>query len=118
MMNLSWHRWIGLGLGGVVCLAGAAGILLGEALIRPGQRPRAEAFRHAVGQAGKLLAVAIPFLVGAGLIEGYISPDPAYPLPFKLALGLAYGALFWWVLAGRGAKLRTIGRSPRLGAEV
>jgi uncharacterized membrane protein SpoIIM required for sporulation len=97
----------------VICLAGAAGLLLGEALIRPGQRPRAEAFRHAVSQAGKLLGVAIPFLVGAGLIEGYISPDPAYPLPFKIAVGVAYGVLFWLVLSGRG-QARVIIRSHTL----
>ncbi len=84
----------------VICLAGAAGFLLGEALIRPGQRSRAEAFREAVQRAGKLLAVIIPFLIGAGVLEGYVSPNPAYPFPFKLFIGLGYGLLFWLVLTG------------------
>jgi uncharacterized membrane protein SpoIIM required for sporulation len=82
----------------VICLAGAAGVSLGEALVRPGNRTRAEAFRAAVRRAGVLLVAAIPFLAGAGLIEGYISPDAAFPLPARLVIGLAYGLVFWLVL--------------------
>ena len=82
----------------VICLAGAAGVSLGEALMRPGNRTRVEAFRTAVRRAGVLLLAAIPFLVGAGLIEGYISPDAAFPMPARLVIGLAYGLVFWLVM--------------------
>jgi uncharacterized membrane protein SpoIIM required for sporulation len=82
----------------VICLAGAAGIYLGESLMRPGNRTRVEAFRKAVRQAGALLLVAIPFLVGAGFIEGYISPNAAFPLSARLVIGLGYGLVFWLVL--------------------
>ncbi|HHJ15696.1 MAG TPA: stage II sporulation protein M [Gammaproteobacteria bacterium] len=84
----------------VICLAGAAGLSLGEALMRPGERRRIDAFREAVARAGSLLVVAIPFLVGAGVIEGYISPDDSFPFEIKLMTGLAYGAVFWFVMAG------------------
>ena len=84
----------------VICLAGAAGLSLGEALMRPGERRRTEAFRHAVSRAGSLLVVAIPFLIGAGIIEGYISPNDSFPFSLKLTVGLAYGAAFWFVMFG------------------
>jgi uncharacterized membrane protein SpoIIM required for sporulation len=83
----------------VICLAGAAGVYLGESLIRPGNRTRTAAFRLAVRRAGALLLVAIPFLVGAGFIEGYVSPNDAFPLATRLVVGLGYGVVFWLVLA-------------------
>lgn len=85
----------------VIILAGAAGIRLGEALIRPGNRSRKEAFHRAVGQAGVLIAVGAPFLVGAGIIEGYISPDPQYGLTLRIVVGLTYWILLLLVLSGR-----------------
>ena len=85
----------------VICLAGAAGIQLGHALVHPGLKTRSEAFRDAVKHAGILLPVVVVFLVGAGLIEGYISPDDRYPLAFRVAVGVGYGVLLWAVLTGR-----------------
>ena len=84
----------------VICLAGAAGIQLGEALIRPGNRPRGEAFGVAVSNAGKLLFVVVPFLVGAGFIEGYVSPNDLFTMQARLLIGIAYGLLLWAVLTG------------------
>lgn len=85
----------------VICLAGAAGVQLGEALIRPGNMTRAMAFQQAVSNAGKLLMVVVPFLVLAGIIEGFISPDPRYPMAFRVIIGLSSGLLLWLVLTGR-----------------
>lgn len=84
----------------VICLAGAAGVRLGEALMRPGPRTRVEAFQAAVSRSGTLLLVAMPFLVGAGLIEGYISPDPIYSRSQRLLIGVGYGLIFWLVMSG------------------
>lgn len=84
----------------VVCLSAAAGIRLGEALARPGQRSRVEGFQVAVGEAGQLLAVCLPFLVGAGLIEGYVSPDERYPLLSRAVIGASYELLLVATLAG------------------
>jgi len=84
----------------VICLAGAAGVGLGEALIRPGARTRSAAFREAVSRASKLLAISIPFLIGAGVIEGYISPDPSFSLLTKTAIGIGFGILFWITITG------------------
>jgi uncharacterized membrane protein SpoIIM required for sporulation len=85
----------------VICLAGAAGIQLGNALVHPGLKTRTAAFRDAVKQAGTLLPVVVVFLVGAGIIEGYISPDDRFPLGARVTVGVAYGVLLWSVLSGR-----------------
>ena len=82
----------------VICIAGAMGLKLGEALLRPGTMTRQEAFRKATSDAGKVLLVAVPFLVIAGLIEGYISPDPQFSLSFRAAVGIVSGAAFWLLL--------------------
>jgi uncharacterized membrane protein SpoIIM required for sporulation len=82
----------------VICIAGAMGLKLGEALIRPGTFTRQQAFRKATSDAGKVLIVAVPFLVVAGLIEGYISPNPQYDMAFRVMAGLISGALFWLLL--------------------
>ena len=85
----------------VICLAGAAGIQLGNALVHPGLKTRMAAFREAVNHAGTLLPVVVVFLVGAGIIEGYISPDDSYPLLVRVVVGVSYGLLLWTVLTGR-----------------
>lgn len=85
----------------VICLAGAAGIQLGHALVHPGLQPRMAAFRNAVKHAGILLPVVVVFLIGAGIIEGYISPDDSYSRGARVAIGIAYGVVLWAVLSGR-----------------
>jgi len=78
----------------VIFIVSAAGFCVGEAIARPGHRSRSEAFHRAATRGGKLLLPCGLFLVGAGLIEGYVSPNPAFPLAARLAIGIAY----WVVL--------------------
>jgi uncharacterized membrane protein SpoIIM required for sporulation len=85
----------------VILLAAAAGAELGEAVARPGNRSRAAAFREAVRRAAQLLPVCGAFLVGAGLIEGYVSPDPHFTMAQRIAIGVAYWLLLLLVLSGR-----------------
>ena len=84
----------------VVCISGAVGASLGEALARPGELTRAAAFQRAVARGMRLMVVCLVFLVGAGLLEGFVSPDPRFRLAARLAIGLAYFALFLLVLSG------------------
>lgn len=94
----------------VIVLAGAAGIQLGEALIRPGLLTRAEAFQNAVTAAFRLISVCAVFLVGAGLLEGFVSPNSSFSLLERLAIGSCYGVAFWSVLYGRvGRRSESIG---------
>jgi hypothetical protein len=84
----------------VMCLSGAAGAAVGEALIRPGTTPRAESFQRAALQSGKLILACVLLLVGAGVIEGYISPNPGFSLETRIAIGLSYWFLMLAVLNG------------------
>ena len=85
----------------VICIAGAAGASLGEALVRPGDLSRREAFQAASARIGKLLVPCSLLLIGAGFIEGYVSPNPTFPLASRLVIGIGYWVLMVALLSGR-----------------
>jgi uncharacterized membrane protein SpoIIM required for sporulation len=82
----------------VILIAAAMGLSLGEALIRPGNRNRLQAFQEVTLKAGTVLLAATPFLVVAGLIEGFVSPDPRFNLVERCVIGLCSGTVFWLTL--------------------
>ncbi|WP_347986109.1 stage II sporulation protein M [Methylomonas sp. AM2-LC] len=82
----------------VIIISGAMGLQLGEALIRPGTRNRLQAFQDTCIKAGKILLVSTPFLLFAGLIEGFVSPDPSYSLLLRSIIGICSGSIFWLIL--------------------
>ena len=84
----------------VMCLSGAAGAAVGEALIRPKTQRRSESFRIAALQSGKLLVACVLLLIGSGLIEGYVSPDPDVPFWARIAIGVAYWLFMIALLRG------------------
>jgi len=90
----------------VIAIGGAIGFYIGESIARPGHLSRVESFRLAVSRTTPLLAVCVVFLVGAGLIEGYISPDDRFSLAMRLVVGLSYWGLFVLVLRGRFGSFR------------
>ncbi len=85
----------------VMCLSGAAGAAIGEALIRPGAAGRLESFRAAALRTAPVLVSCAVLLVGSGLIEGFISPDPHFSLLTRLAVGVGYWCLMLAFLTGR-----------------
>lgn len=86
-------------------LAGAAGLLMGRALLSPGERTRGEALREAAGDAIRLVLGGVPILVIAGFIEATVSQihEPHLPYPAKLAFAalLALALALYLGLAGR-----------------
>ena len=85
----------------VMCLSGAAGAAVGEALIRPAQAGgRIESFRVAALRSGKLLIACALLLVGAGILEGYVSPDPRFALWARSAIGASYWLFMVALLSG------------------
>jgi uncharacterized membrane protein SpoIIM required for sporulation len=94
----------------VMCLSGAAGAAVGEALIRPGPGGRIDSFRAAALRSGKLLIACAVLLVGAGAIEGFISPDPRFPLWARVTTGLSYWVLMVALLKGWLLRRLTPGR--------
>jgi len=77
----------------VMCLSGAAGAAVGEALIRPAHGDRLKSFQIAALRSGKLLVACAVLLVGSGIIEGYLSPRADVPLGMRVAVGVGYWLL-------------------------
>ena len=73
-----------------ICIAGAAGAYLGEALIRPRELTRSAAFRAAASESIRVLAVVTLLLLICGFIEGYVSPDPEVPRWARVTIGVGY----------------------------
>jgi uncharacterized membrane protein SpoIIM required for sporulation len=85
----------------VICIAGAAGMMLGESLIRPTHATRRESFRHAAGKTSKVLLLCALLLIVCGFIEGYVSPDPDYPMINRVVIGFGWWIVMWGALSGR-----------------
>jgi len=83
-----------------ICIAGAAGAYLGEALIRPGERTRSEAFRASAGTSIRVMAVVTLLLLVCGFIEGYVSPDPEVPRWARITIGVGYWLFMISLLRG------------------
>ena len=85
-----------------IFIAGGAGLLIGTALLIPGDLSRADALKSRGIDAIKLIIGCVPLLVVAGIIEGFISPQPI-PAAIKVAIGVLTGiALYSYLfLAGR-----------------
>jgi uncharacterized membrane protein SpoIIM required for sporulation len=82
-------------------VAGAAGLRLGWALIDPGTSRRADQLRAAARPAVAMVLGTAPYLVVAGLTEGFVTPR-GLPLGAALAVGLTLGGAYWTVALIRG----------------
>jgi len=98
----------------VIAIAGAAGLMIGDSLLRPGLQRRIDSFARA-GQRALVLAVgAAPLLVIAGLIESFVTPSAA-PIATKLTVGMVTGTLMWsWLLLAGRSWHRTRRAGPSL----
>ncbi len=94
----------------VIFIAGGCGLQLGWAILRPGLYKRADACIMAARTAMVLILGAVPLLVVAGTIEGFLSPSPA-PALLKLGTGLATGALLYGYLFAVGRERRAARRA-------
>ena len=85
----------------VICIAGASGIALGESIIRPAGPSRLDSFQACAHRIGPLLLLSAALLIGCGLIEGFISPDPRFPMASRIIIGLGYWLIMGSLLSGR-----------------
>lgn len=76
-----------------IFLAGGAGLLIGRGLLFPGSLRRIVALKRYGLQAAQLTYGIIPLLLIAGAIEGFFSPNPAFPDLLKYAVGILLFAL-------------------------
>lgn len=85
-----------------IAIAGAGGLVLGDALVHPGQRGRLEALRVRGLEAVQLAGGAAAMLTIAALIEAFWSPAPI-PAMWKYTVGTGLWVLVavYLTLAGR-----------------
>ncbi len=79
-----------------------AGMMIGYAMINPGDMTRAQALKKKGGEAVRIVVGCAFLLVIAGTIEGFISPSDLPP-EFKVATGIATGIAMYsyFFLVGR-----------------
>jgi uncharacterized membrane protein SpoIIM required for sporulation len=72
-----------------IFFSGGAGLAIAKGLLFPSNYRRSDALKKAGLQAAKIVFGMIPMLIIAGTIEGFISPNPNIPEPFKYLLGIS-----------------------------
>ena len=89
-----------------ISISGAGGLMLGNAILHPGQRTRWEALRVRGLEAIKLAFGAGVMLFIAAMIEGYWSPSPSIPPIVKYIVGtFMWMAVFaYFAFAGLGSE--------------
>lgn len=76
-----------------IFFAGGAGLLIGRAILFPGQYTRSDALRVYGSLASQLVFGIVPMLIIAGTIEGFFSPSPLIPSSIKYLAGIILFAL-------------------------
>jgi uncharacterized membrane protein SpoIIM required for sporulation len=85
----------------VICVAGATGVALGESIIHPRTGTRRDSFQACAHRVAPVLLLCAALLVGCGFIEGFVSPDPRFPLASRVTIGVCYWFVMWAVMSGR-----------------
>ena len=91
----------------VIVISGGTGLMLGAAILRPGQLRRGEALARVAVRAVLLVLGVASLLIIAGTLEAFVSPS-ALPDGVKLATGGLVGLLLysWLLLAGKAPRRR------------
>lgn len=89
----------------MVCVAAAAGLCLGRAVLSPGRRTRARALREEGKKGLHLAAFATVGFCVVGTVEGFVSPGSHFPTALNAAIGVVLWLLFAaWAATGRGTE--------------
>lgn len=84
-----------------VIVASAAGMRMGWALVSPGHRRRSTALAAEARVAVEIVLGTAPWLVLAGLVEGFITPA-GLGLGWVVVIGATLGAVYWSLVVWRG----------------
>jgi uncharacterized membrane protein SpoIIM required for sporulation len=85
-----------------IFIAGGAGLLIGSAILMPGNLTRADALRTRGLEAVRLMIGVACLLVIAGTIEGFISPAPVDPrIKFSIAAITGIALYSYLIFGGR-----------------
>jgi uncharacterized membrane protein SpoIIM required for sporulation len=87
-----------------IFIAGGAGLLIGTALLMPGDLSRGDALKSRGMEAVRLIVGCVPVLVVAGIIEAFISPQ-TIPAAIKISIGVITGIVLYLYLFLAGREL-------------
>ncbi|TMC51106.1 MAG: stage II sporulation protein M [Chloroflexi bacterium] len=91
----------------VIVIAGGTGLMIGDAILRPGLRRRSDALVEAARTAAVIASGIAALLIIAGCIEAFVTPS-AMPDVGKYAVAVGTGVLLysWLLLSGRKPRPR------------
>ncbi len=84
-----------------IFFCGGAGMMIGYAMINPGDLTRSQALKKKGVEAARIVIGCASFLVVAGIIEGFLSPSDL-PASIKIATGVGTGIAMYTYLAVAG----------------
>ncbi len=84
-----------------IVVAGAAGLRMGWAIVEPGRRTRIDSLVRESRRSVEIVLGTAPWLVLAGVIEGFVSRGGLAATP-ALAVGVCAGTLYWGLVVWRG----------------
>lgn len=87
-----------------IVVAGAAGLSLGRAILRPGRQRRRDALGREAVVAVQLALGTAAWLVLAGFVEGFVSRTGLSWLPTTV-IGMLLGGAFWGLVWWRGRRV-------------
>jgi len=99
-----------------IAIAASAGLRIGWALVDPGTLTRGESLRREARPAMELVLGTMPWLVLAGLVEGFVSGDLG--LAAATVVGAGLGILYWGLVAWRGGSEPGAGLGGEVGAHA
>ncbi len=86
-----------------IVVATMAGLRIGWAIVEPGRMTRLQSLRAEARPALELILGTMPWLVLAGLVEGFFTGSGPTVVP-SLIVGFALGGLYWAMVAWRGGR--------------
>lgn len=86
-----------------IVVAGAAGLRLGWSIVEPGRGSRVDSLVAEARRSVEIVLGTAPWLVLAGIIEGYVSRGGRQAAPMAV-VGLAVGATYWGLVWWRGRR--------------
>jgi uncharacterized membrane protein SpoIIM required for sporulation len=95
-----------------IVVTAAAGMRMGAALVRPGAGTRSQALVKEAQIAVAIVLGTAPWLVIAGLVEGFITPA-GLGLETVVGLGVSLGLIYWGLVLWRGREA-----APRVTDEL
>ncbi len=86
-----------------IAVVAAAGLRMGVALVDPGPLPRSDSFVRAAREGVEIALGTMPWLVLAGFIEGFFTPEDVGALT-DVIVGLGLAGLFWGLVIVLGRR--------------